>query len=72
MEFKMSNKVYDIIKYAITIFIPAAVVFFNLLAKTWHWDLPLAEINATIEGFVLFIGAILGISNAYYKNKKEE
>ena len=72
MEFKMSNKAYDIVKYAITIFIPAAIVFFNLLAKTWNWDLPIEEINATVEGLVLFIGAILGISNAYYKSKKNE
>lgn len=71
MKFEMKNKTYDVIKFIITILLPAADTLFNGLVIAWGWKLPVEAINATIGAIIAFFGAILGISNAYYKANKE-
>ena len=71
MKFKMSNKAYDILKFIVTIALPAIGVFFNTLVLAWGWDLPVEAINLTFGAVITLLGTLLGISNAQYKAQKE-
>ena len=64
---KMSNKVYDILKWIALIFLPAVGTLYFALASIW--GLPFAEqIVGTITAFDTFLGVILGISSMRYNN----
>ena len=63
--FKMSNKVYDILKYVAQIVLPALGTLYFALAEIWGF--PYAkEIVGTVTAIDAFLGAILGISSANY------
>jgi hypothetical protein len=64
-----SNKVYDILKWVALVLLPALAVLYGALAKVWNFPFP-AEIVYTITAIDTFLGAILGISNINYNNKK--
>ena len=68
---RLSNKVYDILKWIALVFIPALIVFYGVIGNTLH--IPYTEIVLTIMGaFDVFMGSLLGISTAQYnKNIKE-
>lgn len=67
----MSNKVYDILKKIAQIWLPALGTLYFALAQIW--GLPYAEqIVGTISAIDCFLGAILGISSAQYKNVSRE
>ena len=67
---KLSNKVYDVLKFLCTILLPACGTLYFALAKIW--DLPLAEeIVGTLSAIAVFIGAIIGISSLNYNKDKE-
>ena len=62
---KLSNKVYDVLKFIAQILLPAIGTLYFALARIW--DLPLAEqIVGTITAVDCFLGAILGISTLQY------
>lgn len=65
---KLSNKVYDILKYIAQIVLPAIATLYATLAGLWNW--PMAEaIVGTISAVDLFLGALLRISSLnYYKD----
>ena len=69
---KMSDKVYDVLKWIAQILLPALGTLYFALARIW--DFPLAEeIVGTITAVDAFLGVLLGISSAqYYKNREEE
>lgn len=63
---KMSNKVYDVMKWIAMYFLPAVGTLYFALAGIW--GLPYGEqIVGTITAVDTFLGVILGISNAQYK-----
>lgn len=65
---KMSNKVYDILKWIALIVMPALAVLYESLAGIW--GLPFAEqIPDTIMAVDLFLGVLLGVSSANYNKK---
>jgi hypothetical protein len=66
---KMSNKVYDVLKFIAQILLPAIGTLYFALARIWN--LPYAEqIVGTITAVDAFLGALLGISSAqYYKHE---
>lgn len=67
----MSDKVYDIAKWTLIIFVPALILLINTLGSIYNFDTEV--IVATISALATFVGTILGISNAnYYKKKSEE
>ena len=67
---KLSNKVYDVLKFICTIFLPALGTLYFALAQIWR--LPLAEeIVGTIAALTTFIGVLIGISNYKYKKNME-
>ena len=68
---KIPNKLYDMLKWLLMIVVPAFVTLFTLLATTWHWNIPVEAIVATITGVATFIGVCVGISSVAYKKEGE-
>lgn len=69
--FKMSDKVYDILKWIALILIPAIGTLYFALAGIWGF--PYAEaIVGTLTAVDTFLGAILGISTSMYKKNQSE
>lgn len=69
--FKMSDKVYDILKWIALILIPAIGTLYFALAGIWGF--PYAEaIVGTLTAVDTFLGAILGISNSMHKKNQNE
>lgn len=64
---KMSNKVYDVLKYCAQIVLPALATLYIALGNLW--TLPFVEgISGTIIAVDAFLGALLQISTEkYYK-----
>lgn len=68
---KLSNKIYDILKFMVTILFPALSVLLVTLNSLWSWNLPNEAISGTIAAVATFIGVLIGISSAQYKSIKE-
>lgn len=67
----MSNKLYDALKWIALIVLPALAVLYGTLAGIW--GLPFGEqIPDTITAIDLFLGVVLGVSNAQYKKSHKE
>ena len=68
---KLSNKVYDTLKWITTIVLPALGTLYFALSGIWGF--PYGEqIVGTITAIVTFLGVILGISNYNYKSANQE
>lgn len=68
---KMSNKVYDVLKWIAQIALPALATLYFALAGIWGF--PYAEqIVGTITAVDTFIGVMLGIATAQYKKATVE
>lgn len=67
---KLSNKVYDVLKFIAQIFLPALGTLYFALASIWGF--PYGEaIVGTISAVDVFLGALLGISTSAYKKTNE-
>ena len=67
---KMSNKVYDVLKYITQIGLPAVGTLYFALSGIWGF--PYAEqVVGTITAIVTFLGVSLGISSANYKKEEK-
>ncbi len=62
---KLSNKVYDILKYVALIVLPAVGTLYFALAGIWGFPYG-EEIVGTLSAIETFLGAILVISTAQY------
>ena len=67
---KMSNKVYDVLKFIAQILLPALATLYFALAKIWGFPYA-AEIVGTISAVDAFLGALLGISTMQYNKAAE-
>lgn len=68
---KLSNKTYDILKYIVTIGLPALTTLWLTLASIW--SIPYGEpIGATMGAITVFLGALIGISNANYRKEQND
>lgn len=66
----MSNKLYDVLKWLVILFIPALATLYRGIAGIW--DLPFVdEIPQTLIAVDTFLGAIIGLSTIDYNKKKE-
>lgn len=69
LNIKMSNKLYDILKYIAIIVLPALGTFYFALAGIWNF--PYGEqVVGTITALDAFLGALLKISTDAY-NRSE-
>ena len=67
---KISNSVYDVLKYIAQIVLPSLATLYFALAKIW--GLPYGtEICGTISAIDVFMGALLQISTNLY-NKDQQ
>lgn len=68
---KISDKLYDILKWVSIICLPALSTFYLLIAQIWK--LPLGnEIAQTITGVATLVGALIGISTINYQKDKDK
>ena len=67
---KMSNKLYDILKYIAQIVLPALGTLYFALAKIWSFPYG-AEIVGTITAVDAFLGALLKISTDQYNQEQQ-
>ncbi len=68
---KMSNQVYDVLKFIAQIVLPALATLWAALGKIWGWPL-VTEITATICAVDTFLGALLGISSMQYAKQEKQ
>ena len=61
----LSNHVYDILKWAVMIAIPALTTAYVGLAAIWGWPYA-TEVAKTSAVICTLLGALLGISTAQY------
>jgi Na+/H+ antiporter NhaA len=67
---KLSNKVYDVMKWLTIVFIPALITFAGVVMKCF--DFQYTDIVLTIAvAFDTFLGTILGVSTINYNKTKE-
>lgn len=67
---KMSNKVYDALKWVAQILLPALITLYGVIGNTLN--IPHTEEVLTIAIAVdAFLGTILGISTSLYNKTKE-
>ena len=65
---KLSNKVYDVLKWVALIVSPALATFYSVLSGIW--GLPFGEqIPATITAVDTFLGALIGLSTVKYNKE---
>lgn len=65
---KMSNRVYDVLKWFTMIFIPAAITLFGVIGKTFGLSCTDTVLTIAVAADT-FLGSILGISNSAYKKR---
>lgn len=63
---KMSNKVYDVLKWIAMVALPAAATLYFALAGIWGWSYG-EQVVGTITAIDTFLGVVLGISSVQYK-----
>ena len=67
---KMSNKVYDVLKYIAQIVLPALGALYFALAKIWNFPYG-TEIVGTIAAVDTFLGALLKLSSDQYNRENQ-
>lgn len=66
---KLNNKVYQIFKWGLIIFIPALITLIGTLGQIYGFDTE--TLVLTISAISTFLGVITGISNYNY-NKEDK
>lgn len=65
---KMSNKVYDVLKWVALVALDAVGLFYNTIGGIW--GLPFGdEVLSTCAALSLLIGTLIGVSSANYKKE---
>lgn len=64
---KLSNRIYDVLKWVVMIVSPALCTLIVTLSSLWGWSIPTDAIVGTITAITTFIGVVIGISSAAYK-----
>lgn len=68
---KLSNQVYDTLKWLVIVVIPALATAYVGLSAIWGW--PLAdEVAKTASVICVLIGSIIGISSVKYNKEGKE
>lgn len=66
---KLPEKLYEILRWATWIVLPAIATLISALNTAWNWGLPIDAILTTFVAIETFIGTVLGI--AKYASDKE-
>lgn len=68
----LNDKVYDVLKWIVLVFLPAVSVLLIALTKAWAWDIPITAIVTTIAAIETFLGTLIGISTFNYNAESED
>jgi len=67
---RLSNKAYDVIKWLITIGLPAVGAVYWAMVEVW--DFPrVTGVNGTINSIIVTLGMLIGYSTRKYKQREE-
>lgn len=69
---KLSNKVFDILKWVSIVALPALSTFIVVIGRIWSWGDIAGMIAQTITACAVLLGALLGISSLNYTKGSEE
>lgn len=68
---KLSDKVYNVLKWIALLALPALATFWGVIGKVW--DLPYTmQIVTTITALATLIGTLIGVSTISYNKDKED
>lgn len=70
MNIKMSNKVYDVLKWIAQVLLPAVGTLYFALAGIWGFPFG-EEVVGTITAVDAFLGTILMVSTSQYNKTTE-
>ncbi len=65
---KLSDKIYDILKWITLVVLPALGTAYVALANVWGFPYP-EEVSKTVLAVCTLLGALLGISTAEYNKQ---
>ena len=63
---KITNKMYDAIKWIVVIVIPAIITLYATLGNIWNFP-RVEQITASLAAIDVFLGAIMQISSSKYR-----
>lgn len=66
---KLSNQVYDILKYVVLIALPAIITFVNIVGVQLGYDMTTTIVIMT--AFNALLGTLIGISSIKYNKENE-
>lgn len=66
---KLSNQVYDILKYVVLIALPAVITFTNIVGVQLGYDMTTTIVILT--AFNTLLGTLIGISSVKYNKENE-
>lgn len=66
----LTDKAYKVIKYTITIFLPAVGTLYFALAQVWDFN-RIPGVNGTINAIITFGGLLIGYSTKKYNQNAE-
>ena len=66
---KLSNNVYDALKYIVLIALPAFITFANIVGMQLGYDM--TTIIVVLTAFNTFLGTLIGISSIKYNKENE-
>lgn len=70
---KMSNKVYDILKWVVIVGLPAILAFLNVVLPVSGVSAEVVNIISTwISATTVLIGTFIGVSSVQYKKSSKE
>lgn len=65
---KLSNKLFDVLKWVAILFLPALAILIRTVFAIWK--IPYGEeISSTVVALQVFLGAILGVSTLNYNKE---
>lgn len=71
MEYKLPDKLYNILKWLGLIACPALATFYGVVAPLWEWPAP-ESVVTTINAIGVLIGALIGYSAITAKGVEDE
>lgn len=69
---RLNDKLYEVLRWATWIVLPAIATLISALNTAWAWNLPIDAILTTFVAVETFIGAVLGIAKINYDAEEKK